>query len=332
MVILQHVGPISPGVFNGRPILTGTVAVYVFFALSGFVIAEAVDRFYRGRPVAFAVNRALRILPLFLITVALSGAVHFAFSSSLSDFLDRAPLQIFSLSNLLANFFSIIPGVEPRYNFVPYSWAIEVEIIFYATLTLLTLNLTRWAWLILGISSLICFFVYAATGEPDLFAYIPFFAYGVLCYRSEKRSSILRISTFLSLLGCAFVSIELLRGNVGGVIEDTTIFAYTGLIMVLLITIPILSRIKIKSSFERTDKVIGDLSYPIYLQQFAIILAVFALAPRNPGSIGLVYLFSIILAAVLDRLLEKPLRSVRDAVRGHQLRRARDTENIAALR
>jgi peptidoglycan/LPS O-acetylase OafA/YrhL len=43
------------------PYAFGNVAVLVFFALSGFVITEAVDSIYRGRPGAFLTNRLLRI-------------------------------------------------------------------------------------------------------------------------------------------------------------------------------------------------------------------------------------------------------------------------------
>src|ERR1700712_3911845 len=49
------------------PYTVGNVAVLVFFALSGFVITEAVDSVYRRRPGPFLTHRLLRIVPHFLV-------------------------------------------------------------------------------------------------------------------------------------------------------------------------------------------------------------------------------------------------------------------------
>lgn len=65
MVLLQH----GLLVLNSRgrelfyDLELGAVAVTTFLALSGFIVAEAIDRFYAGRPLAFLANRALRVVP-----------------------------------------------------------------------------------------------------------------------------------------------------------------------------------------------------------------------------------------------------------------------------
>ena len=55
-----------------QPYEPGSLAVLAFFALSGFVIAEAADVAYRGRPVAFLGNRLLRIVPHFVLAMMIS--------------------------------------------------------------------------------------------------------------------------------------------------------------------------------------------------------------------------------------------------------------------
>ena len=56
MVVAQHVVWIAPPGLSEilRRAATGNIAVLTFFALSGFIMAEAADQFYGGRPWAFS--------------------------------------------------------------------------------------------------------------------------------------------------------------------------------------------------------------------------------------------------------------------------------------
>src|SRR5947209_2601884 len=79
LVMLQHFAADLAPVPLARavaPYAVGSMAVLAFFALSGFVITEAVDRVYRDRPGAFLANRLLRIGPHFVLAVALSILAH----------------------------------------------------------------------------------------------------------------------------------------------------------------------------------------------------------------------------------------------------------------
>src|SRR5438128_1325496 len=58
------------------PLRLGAVAVLTFFILSGFVIAEANQNFYAGKPGRFLINRALRILPPYYVALVASIALH----------------------------------------------------------------------------------------------------------------------------------------------------------------------------------------------------------------------------------------------------------------
>jgi peptidoglycan/LPS O-acetylase OafA/YrhL len=54
LVVLQHFSPAR---------LVGSMAVFAFFTLSGFLMTMLMDTTYRGRPEAFALNRFLRLYP-----------------------------------------------------------------------------------------------------------------------------------------------------------------------------------------------------------------------------------------------------------------------------
>ena len=72
LVMVQHFGAdLAPAPLATAlaPYFTESVAVLVFFALSGFVITEAVDSVYRNRPIPFLTNRLLRIVPHFLLAL-----------------------------------------------------------------------------------------------------------------------------------------------------------------------------------------------------------------------------------------------------------------------
>src|ERR1700748_2272948 len=79
LVMVQHFGAdLAPAPLASflAPYGFGSVAVLIFFALSGFVITEAVDSVYRTRPAAFLSNRLLRIVPHFLLAVILAMLAH----------------------------------------------------------------------------------------------------------------------------------------------------------------------------------------------------------------------------------------------------------------
>lgn len=283
-VIPQHIG---------SPILTGTCAVYAFFALSGFVIAEAADRVYRDRAVDFAVNRFLRIVPPFMFALVLAAAAYAAF----------VPAADLGLSNVVANFLALVPGIEPAQSFMPYAWAIKVELLFYAAVAVsLALRLP------LGPAAAAGFACYMLTGEPDVAAYIPFFAFGVCCYRGE------RLLAAASFVGCMLAAPELLALNAPAPLTGEAMLGHLALLGAALLAIPALAATKPSATFAKLDEQLGRLSFPIYLQQHtAIIVATAFAAPTAVAVYGL----TLALALLTIQLVDKPLAAIRMIVRKH---------------
>ncbi len=78
-VLVSHAWPISQGAGTQEPLWAwtgatlGTMAVYVFFAISGFLIATSFDRTQSAR--AFLVARGLRLFPGLFVSVLLVAFV-----------------------------------------------------------------------------------------------------------------------------------------------------------------------------------------------------------------------------------------------------------------
>lgn len=66
-VAIGHYSPVA-----GRFVVPGDTAVQVFFAISGFYMTLVLNEKYLDSYGSFLANRALRLLPLYWITVALS--------------------------------------------------------------------------------------------------------------------------------------------------------------------------------------------------------------------------------------------------------------------
>jgi peptidoglycan/LPS O-acetylase OafA/YrhL len=131
LVMVQHFGAdLAPASLASAlaPYGCGSVAVLVFFALSGFVITEAADSVYRNRPGPFLTNRLLRIVPHFLLAVALAMLAHEFFRIAGGVHLWRSqpsfPDNAFAPSNVLLNFLAIAP-IGRRfidYDFLTITW------------------------------------------------------------------------------------------------------------------------------------------------------------------------------------------------------------------
>lgn len=116
-----------------------------FFVLSGYLMFEAANSWYRKRCFKFIINRYLRITPPFLIAAFFSIFIHYYFSFSEyklisieiipSDYLsiENSTLSvleaIFPFNYFFIHGLNMLDGIS--YHFVRYSWAIATELIFY---------------------------------------------------------------------------------------------------------------------------------------------------------------------------------------------------------
>ena len=332
MVLLQHgLLLLPPGAgretFYGLEL--GAVAVAVFFALSGFIVAEAWTSFYAGRPAAFLANRALRLVPPYFAALTLSVlADTLLFRTghlvSLDSPLHGAPWQG---RVLLSGLLEIVPGLPAHrisgqaFSFIPFAWTLRVEFAFYLLAAAAGWLLSRapsWrGWLVA-----LCFG--ALYGGFALFLFrqgqggrqllnAPFFAFGV-CVFLWRRSRAVWVRLNLLLISACVPVAFVLCGERG----HPVLALQLPLVAVLFAALLLLSGAPSPAPvFQNWDKRLGELSYPINIAHGVVLTVLAGLAQARGWSLYAAGITaSIVLAAGLHTTVQKPLRAIRTRLRG----------------
>jgi peptidoglycan/LPS O-acetylase OafA/YrhL len=182
-VLVSHSFPITSGNDSSEPfnilsrgqLTMGTLAVYVFFVISGFLIAQSADRSRNVQ--GFIRKRALRIMPGLLVVVVLTDLV-------LGPIVTTLPWdKYFGAAELWRNFKSLLflpntnslPGVfkeNPVYSAVNGSlWTLRHEVASYAVLALTVLFPALRRPRVIVAIALLCWALPALT--PSLLSHLP---------------------------------------------------------------------------------------------------------------------------------------------------------------
>lgn len=311
------------------PMAPGFVAVLLFFVVSGYVIAEATDVFYQGRPKAFIQNRFYRIYPPFLFALVLSILIHtilVLFDFPIKDNPSWTRLaQVYNPIKIFYNIVSLLDyhvanATERYYVFVRYIWAVVVEIQFYAIMALAIYvarakgrrGLILTFALCAGLSFLPSFGVKGA-GLYRIIEHLPFFLLGVSVYFIQKKP------TLLFLLGGAVsllaVSLAFAR-HMSLLSLDVTSSLFYGLLIVFLI----LARLPPPSPrVRKIDALFGDLTYPLYLNHYIFEVVGFSVLGQNWGGFSLAFAGSFVATYVAMKVVEPMTSSIRIKIRGRAL-------------
>lgn len=300
-----------------------TVAVYVFFVLSGFLVTMSYDR--RRDPAAFIRARALRILPglwvMLLVTVPVLGLL---FSPlSFGDFLSAPGTSAYFVTNaILSSAFYLpavgtLPGVfeaNPAPGVVNGSlWTVAIEIQCYAALLVAAmagfiLNRTRFLMLVALFIVLFLLFpsgIFLLTGLVRRLA-LPFL-FGAAAYVFRDR---LPLSGTLAVAGLA-IAISLPTGTITphlvqpalNLAELKTVavqlaFGYAALVFAF----------RAPEAVTRFSAGLPDLSYGIYIYAFPVQQAIVAsgLGTTPMSNLLLTLVVTVPLAALSWYLVEKP--------------------------
>jgi peptidoglycan/LPS O-acetylase OafA/YrhL len=140
----------------GALAISGSYAVFIFFALSGYLMAKILDRSYGpGHIGEFYRNRAARILPLYYVAVAASLV------------LTTTPLRPDHWPVLLLAYDYDFPGTFPNAAL----WSLSTECQFYLLAPVIAVVSRRWSAtpLVLLVASMLIRFAYCLTlARPDL--------------------------------------------------------------------------------------------------------------------------------------------------------------------
>jgi len=296
------------------PLALGNVGVFCFFVLSGFVISEACDRFYRGAPHRFLANRFLRLYPTYWAACAVAVGLYLY----LED-----PRLAFTSATIAPNLGIIYvpPGI---FLWVSVIWAVGIELRYYLVAAAVSFAAHRFpahTTLVYGIAGAGALAVYGISYLSDFgvlgtFKHAPFFVFGAATYftitgRSMKATVLMWCAALLS------VHSYWIYNSTGptDLASSTALYISVALIMMLLAKASDSSR-----KLVQLDKFFGDFTYPLYLVHLPIVLLIDRLAPNKSSMYYLVILLlSFAVSGLLILLIEYPLLTLRDMIRRRSL-------------
>jgi peptidoglycan/LPS O-acetylase OafA/YrhL len=337
LVMTQHFGADlapAPLAVALAPYAPGSVAVLVFFALSGFVISEAVDSVYRNRPGPFLTNRLLRIVPHFLLAVALAMLAHEFFRIAGGMRLWRSqpsfPDNAFALSNVLLNFLAIAPMGKRfiDYNFLTITWAIRVEMAFYLTMFGCIaigrrLPLPRgFAVLASGLLLLPFSWLIIHGRGPEMLGFTPYFAFGGALYFATggSRAGWLTVLVSIPLMLWQFIEDQARTVPLQGIP-----LSVTGNLIILVALLAGMTALAFPSIARGRDidRTLGNLTYPLYLYHEVVLIVILTVTTGySYSTFALSFVLSFVVAAILMALVDPVVTFYRDRVRGRTLRQA----------
>lgn len=330
LVMAQHLG-VNLGTGALRDAVAywvpGTIAVPVFFALSGFVITEAADLFYTGRPLQFLANRALRILPLYFVSLfvsILAIAATLSFGTSETIYGDVSARAI-SLGNIEAHLYAFIPTQLPltTYEIIPVFWAVRVEIVFYlVTAVMIVAAIAVPFRITAAVAAMATGAIAIALSDNsntmfrlwDTFAIQ--FALGAVAYltcTSEGAGKFAAAAMCAFLLGLTVsLSNDLFRWTV---VDPNRLRITAAFITMLLLTFSLLL-VNLSPKWERIDQKLGELSYPLYLLHIPVAIFVKLVLGASVASVAVASLLSVGCSYLINLSIEKSVRKWRDKLRG----------------
>lgn len=344
LVVVSHTHELAGFGAVLSPLGLGNMGVMTFFVLSGYVIAEAITVFYSGRPGAFLVNRALRIFPPFFVALAFSVFLHaIVAQSGALRFFDPVehPERMFDAQNITGNaLMLLIPvglgrlGFSVDYIYVRYAWAVAIELLFYYAIALLVWCAitpavrravephTFWS----GAMGLFLLMFVASMLVSDTGVYgsgwIPYFMLGIALFHLSMRGAPERRAGALVLAVVCLVCVNWHAYQYIGRTSRATVLESLVILNVLLLALWLLSRAAIGERWTALDRLLGDLTYPLYLNHYAVSVALLSLVPAEHFGIGLFignFGASVLFSYVAMQCSEPLTRRLRDRIRGRRL-------------
>lgn len=327
LVVVGHfLQSIAPGSSEWFLLPYGTVGVMSFFLVSGYVISEAAETFYKGRPVSFAVNRLLRIfgpywfaLIITAVVIASLYGLQISGHSLRQDW--RSGFYIVTTClpwNVIAPLdYRVVLAAEPCYVIVRYIWAVVVEMQFYFAVAVALLCgrylSLRISALVVGVIAfaLYIFSHFTKWGPIYSLTYSPYFLAGFLMYVSRGKTLKWTLAAILLL----WITVDFWDKVKGGSlpVQTTALMVFSTLLFIGLCWQ------SCEEKLARHDRYGGDLSYPLYLNHYAIEIILVALLPAGWSSFTLALFAALLLAIAAKMLVEPRLSGLRSKLRGHKL-------------
>lgn len=337
-VVLAHVWP------NGPVFVGGQNAVQLFYIISGFLMSFVlVERKSYASARSFYVNRYLRLYPIYLVVAAISLCTRGPdFFEVYKSSWGAAALLVFSNAFLVGQDWVLFSAVKDHSlvfttNFlnsdvllfrgllVIPAWTLGVELTFYAIAPFI-LPRRRAIYILLTASALLRgYLVLIGIGANDPWTYrffpteLALFLLGALAHQILLPLCVKHLGKAERWLPEAVTVFTVLMAveyfNFPGQESVKRILLFTGFIALLPFAF-------IFSQRNRIDRLIGELSYPIYIVQMLAIQLVRYLTIGKIDILDFHYMISlnsvivsILFAILLNKLVGGPVEKLRERFR-----------------
>jgi len=303
----------------------GKMAVFVFFVLSGYWISHMYETKYVGarRPYAvFLVSRFWRLAPVFLLVNALVIATNFIYGT-------LTPAWPWSFHQVASNLTMAGYASLTDTMFLVPAWSLDVEHQFYLIAPFLLILCARPDAVRRALLFAVCaagpalLIVGPQIADGTVLPYLGFFALGAMAARGEWRptagqaAASIVIATGLALVICAIP--ETRGALLVGTGSDANVFwlnVPANALLALLLAPAALWTVRQRSG--STDRMLGDLSYVVYLLHWEAVFLVTRYLVGLPFleraiSTAAVVAATSVFAWLIWRFFDRPIDRMRSA-------------------
>ena len=337
-------------------LLPGDAAVQIFYVISGFYMALVLNtNSAYANPVTFLTQRALRLLPIYwaalLLTIVVIVACGFPgrwveayriVDVTTPRLLAYVVSTVLILGQDAFMFLQIDPAgsvsFQPHLNqalypahallLVPQAWTLSLEMSFYAMAPFILTRSKRLLLALVGLSvgTRLILVVLGLHGEPWSYRFFPselaLFLTGALAYRLVIQPATAPSWTHYSVLVAGvMVAVICARTEFGEPFRFRPSFIAMWL---LVLAIPFLFSLTRSS---RIDRVIGELSYPLYISHMIPVIAAQSGAFGHPHPV-LLATMGLVLAGFFYVAIDMPVERFRHRL----LKQSRTSRLIVAER
>jgi peptidoglycan/LPS O-acetylase OafA/YrhL len=316
----------------------GRFAVFGFYILSGYLMTYVMHNSYgysKAGQKKFAINRFLRLYPAFWTAGIFSLLIIYYWGGNANTFTlpDSVPAIFGNITMIFPHW---MPSqVEPRLS--PATWALTVELFFYAAIVLGASKTRKrtYYWVALSVIYIIASYTLGLYWHARYFS-IPAgslpFSLGALIFFLSQQKSIRFIpqswltSPFIlfsiSLSTALITSFAITKSLPLWIME--TIFYICMAINFLLVLALATGKEFIKGFSIKLDKKIGEYSYPFYLLHYQAAafagLILFGQATLIKGNITigsflLTFIILSLMSVIIIKLIDSPIEKIRRKIR-----------------
>ncbi|MFQ5442530.1 MAG: acyltransferase family protein [Thermodesulfobacteriota bacterium] len=321
MVMITHLWPSSL-------LWAGFYAVFSFFLLSGYLMTLVLNERYgfdlQGLK-RFFINRALRIYPPYLAVLCIAALVAIFLPAVTLKMNPRIILPS-SLGDVGANLFIIGAFFKRGHDIsrlVPPVYSLHVELVFYILMALLLARGKAVAvlWFVAGLAYTVYALFYmdfVARYYTVIGCALPF-SLGSLIY-FFRRPSFKPSSWLVLMVMSAFIANVAFADRLWRYTAVDGFYASLVLTAIVVLVLGSVDRADIPAWMARTDKFLGDLSYPIFLVHWHVAVVIVYLGLPGVGMRGGALFFialpvANIVAFAIHLVVERRLNRARDRIR-----------------